>query len=651
MFQFPFKLGQGGWSTLGRDDRRMLGAGLGRVGVTRATEISNPDAAAISAKLDAIYQVAVQARLSQVPISVLFYGGLLSTGKDPLAPPSEVGTGFINAIQVTSNGTNSIGSFVGVELVRIGYGLNPNQAYPTGAGNTVTLPSNYPTSPLTYIYPGTVSIFDFSFRTATQTGKDVVVGSELGIDSEQQQYYAYANANSNLIDDFDSVPGWTPVLVRDAYGVDILPIEDLYLNTEGRRQRTAKGESVLSPKNPLMTPSFDGGTTTLWNGHVRKVVRHPYDGKLLRFNTMAGLIDVSPNHALIKSRPIEAVVDAKEVREGDYLSMPNLFWSSKGERGEFFGDEELAWLYGFYLAEGSSGSYFSVTRRGDGYNPSITISNQNRDYLERAKGTLERYFNRSSHIRDGQGADLLQMANGFVYKHFRDLFYTSDGSKRVPRAILNAPDRIKRAFLQGYLEGDGSKMKTGEWGYTTIYQTVAMGILHLMNSLQRRSWSVHIRDDKPNAIFTVFNQGTRNKKSGKGAVKKIRSFDYSGYLYDLVVASDHTFFAGVGPIRIHNTYEHHFVHSYNPVAGTTGNGGVSLWNDFDKQYAVTSVFNQQWQRSCRCVLNNFLTVDTITLVEWDVDTTWTPNLRQLTKAVKYFQSYPTSVRDPGENPY
>ena len=133
MFRFP-GIGRDVFSTLGRDDRSLLQVGAGKIAVSRATEISDAAVAGLATRLDAIKDIATQTRLSQVPIPILFYGGLLSTGADPLAPPAETGVGFINAIQLPSNGSNSIPSFFGVELVRIGYGLNPNQAYPTGAG-------------------------------------------------------------------------------------------------------------------------------------------------------------------------------------------------------------------------------------------------------------------------------------------------------------------------------------------------------------------------------------------------------------------------------------------------------------------------------------------------------------------------------------
>jgi intein/homing endonuclease len=349
---------------------------------------------------------------------------------------------------------------------------------------------------------------------------------------------------------FDSVPGYTPVFIKDRDGIDILPIEDLYERSQGsENSRTSSEEVVKTLLSPIITLCANKRHEATWHGSIKQIVKHPYKGKIIRFNTVAGLIDVSPNHSVIKTyngRGKEKTVDACKVVKGDILSFLPIYSSVQG-RGNFFGNEKIAWLYGIFVAEGWVCKTAKDSR--------IHIANANPKILNEAKNILEENFNCFARISKHRGADTVDVHSKFVYDHFKRLCYTYFGKhakgKRVPREILNAPSKIKRAFLEGYVAGDGH---IGPYSirFSTTSQSLAMGVIWLIQSVERHSWSLHIRDDKPDAIEAVFNQGTRNDVR-PGTVKKIRELDYDGFLYDLVAEGDHTFCAGIGPIRVHNT--------------------------------------------------------------------------------------------------
>lgn len=300
---------------------------------------------------------------------------------------------------------------------------------------------------------------------------------------------------------------------------------------------------------------------------IKTVLRHNYKGKLIRLNTLDGLVDTSPNHSVIKiskDHNREGIADAKEIREGDWLSEPYLPRILR-KKGDFLGTEELSWLYGFFLAEGWISHKKWKTHNGYTHNGyTVVMSNSNKALLEKARNILQKYFNhpvsldkRPKSEYSIQDPFTITVTSRFIYEHFRKMFYLekpyNSTTKRVPKKILNAPVTIQKAFLEGYWDGDGHRDEERLSRCATTSQLAAMGIIWLMKSLFSSSWSLHIRDDKPNSLDLVFNQASKNRDK-RNVVKKVRQIDYTGHLFDIETdGGDHTFCTGIGPIRVHNT--------------------------------------------------------------------------------------------------
>lgn len=341
----------------------------------------------------------------------------------------------------------------------------------------------------------------------------------------------------------DSVPGTTPILLRDAVTkeIDVRPIEEIAsLPPNGSLQRM--------PVTNLEAWDGEGWTA------VRHVIRHPHKGPLVRANAVGGWVDLSPNHAVFNGA--KEPFDARLIRPGTTLS-----WQGKRiarnpmtHKNRFFpGGGDAAWLYGFFAAEGSA------DEKGN-----LSLTNMNATRLERAQGILSRHFNLDSAlVPNDKDSDVLKLEVTSVRtsRFFRERFYTSRRLKRVPREVLNAPAEIRDNFMRGYLEGDGHRdndiHRHFRESYTTNSPALAASV-SLLLGWQGKTFSVHGRSDKPTITQFAVNPTVKTRRDEwgpwkpRGLVKKVSSYQHKGYLYDLATES-HRFSGGVGPFLLHNT--------------------------------------------------------------------------------------------------
>jgi len=279
------------------------------------------------------------------------------------------------------------------------------------------------------------------------------------------------------------------------------------------------------------------------------MVRHPFEGYLVRICTRGSVIDVTPNHSLFKSPRGSSfgVTKAENLRQGDIV----LTSPFKGnDWGSFFvGSRELAWLYGFFAAEGcahyypANGAYMAI------------FSNKDEELLRKCEWIINEQLHKSATIRRGDDCNEVVVYGKEVMKHFRHLFYTQSGQKKVPTEILNSPNPIREAFLEGYYSGDGFVQPTGQRAFSSKSWCLSQGILWL-EAQRGLSWGVSIRSDKPEDVYVRFNTGSQdrwgNPLKDRGEIKKLTQLPYKGLVYDLVT-SNHKFVAGVGNIVAHNT--------------------------------------------------------------------------------------------------
>jgi DNA polymerase elongation subunit (family B)/intein/homing endonuclease len=230
--------------------------------------------------------------------------------------------------------------------------------------------------------------------------------------------------------------------------------------------------------------------------------------------------------------------------------------------------KELAWVLGFYCAEGS------VTLDKKCF---LSFANQKRTYIEKVKRFFDTILKENTNIikyidkRTGKPIYYYRL-NGLplslLFSEAFDCGRKSSG-KRVPFFLFNAEEKIKRAFLSGYLAGDGNKnidkrYKTKFIEFSTKSVDLAMGIQFLLKSyrftknkfgkfLRHVYWKY--RKDKPG----IFNLRLQSAKKEIGnicltRINKIKEINYNHpYVYDIEVSGAHNFVDAEGLLLVHNT--------------------------------------------------------------------------------------------------
>ena len=346
---------------------------------------------------------------------------------------------------------------------------------------------------------------------------------------------------------FESVPGYSPVIVRYNGMLSITPLEDLWEAMPGHVEEHGDMQVKECPALKVYqgTGAIGKSKGDYWSP-VTRLLRHEYNGDLLRIVARAAVVDVTPNHSLIGfHNPYP--IDACQVKIGDKISIAKIFkysdkfWGFKDSATfPFVGSNDLAWLYGLFVADGSAGIW------GGRYKAQISCYNA--EMRVKIKAVIEDNFHISGTIFDGKSQGV-QMADRRLAKFFEDNFYTLSSEKRIPESILNAPADVKRAFLDGYLDGDGYRRKNGSFTFDTISPTLAQGLVFILAQLGR-NYTVY--SYPPKRFAFSFHSPNGKRKLNPYIVRSITSFPYKGFIYDMETES-HVFTTGIGPVKVHNT--------------------------------------------------------------------------------------------------
>ncbi len=449
----------------------------------------------------------------------------------------------------------------------------------------------------------------------------------------------------------DSLPYDRRIFVRDTNG-------EIYLMKIGEFVEKY-GDKV----SEFETLSFDLKNEELRLTPIKRAIKHYYDekkkGKLIEITTKYGKTVVTPQHSVYAYRDGVRLVDAKELKVGDYLiSLTNPPIYSKYQEGDvidaaklnlghyaeqlyiyrdslhfpdktegkcpycgkeytnlnghisashserkkplnpipneeyrFIGGKsaktgriprfwkltkELAWVLGYYCAEGS----VSDVKTKTGRKHLVSFGSQNLNQIKRVKS----FF-------DGVLGDDLRIIKNFDKRTSKHMYYYrvqriplvaifqygfgagkgSDG-KTVPPFIFASEMKIRKAFLDGYLTGDGSSKVDRR--YVTKFircdtksKDLAIGIHFILKSLDggvtsfsKRIRHVHwkYRADKPEISALRFQSAKSPQLEGKNhclaEITKISEFPLQKrHVYDLEVDGTHNFVDAEGLLLVHNT--------------------------------------------------------------------------------------------------
>jgi DNA polymerase elongation subunit (family B) len=362
----------------------------------------------------------------------------------------------------------------------------------------------------------------------------------------------------------DSVTHDTPIYLKDRLGeLDIKPICDLfnenseYIDMDGLRDYENKDYQIL--------------TRNGWT-NIHYVYRHGTEKKIHKITTKDRLVNVTEDHSLFRNG--EQIKPSLLVR-GDEIDIYNIneFSSNKDVI-----TEDTAWLYGFFLGDGSS----TNSRRNKNYTSKKTgliktykikrsdwkISNTNLEFLNKLKEILMKDFGLLGIIKDhmkSSGVYNLVVHKAGFSNYFSENFYTSYREKKIPSIILNSNENIKRMFIEGVFASDGYGNTIDTCSSIGMKSQTAMaGISYLLDSLNIE-YKIVTRKDKQNFISFNLKNPINKNSSFSGFTKKtlkkdnlvwkneiIINNDKNKFVYD-ISTEDGTFIGGIGGVVLKNT--------------------------------------------------------------------------------------------------
>ena len=393
---------------------------------------------------------------------------------------------------------------------------------------------------------------------------------------------------------FESVTGNVPITIRRfEKWIDIIPIEDLVPEDGFSHYTHGFGNiEVLS--------------RTGWT-RIKKAIKLK-NRKLTAYVVAGnGVTTVTEDHSIFSQG---RCVKPSQLKKGDVIdTVPEVVNNSM----KF--PEDLAWVYGFFAAEGNCNHYFwkEGNKFGRKHRYTWEINNTDKKLLEKAGEILETYYGfpfEVVKIRETTEKHKAQYRlrpfgespvnpRKKLAEDFECCYTKISRYKRVPYAILNARKEAKEAFIKGHFEGDGTYLDSYPRTSTTSI-VLARGIEYLLHAIGKETsiyfipkanpkWKpeimVHILKDKPSPEVSPYAlrnwKVSQNHRIGN-KVKQIIWYDnrfspsnhYQAgnpgeYVYDLET-EDNTFAAGVGNILHHNSHAPHYSEK------GTGDYGASL---------------------------------------------------------------------------
>lgn len=344
----------------------------------------------------------------------------------------------------------------------------------------------------------------------------------------------------------DSVTGDTPVYVYDSRGLDIIPIEDLH-NSNNKRE--------------VYSGPYEIYTRNGWK-EIKYTKKHKITKPIHRIHTTDGVVDCTEDHSLFdkNGNPISP----KTIHKNDIIEIVPHPDHTLG----YGTSKDLAWLLGFFIAEGSSTCY----KNKKGINQyQISFNGNDLTLMEKVERLATKhlsYFSKNNSpfkLYDTmKSSGVYKVEGGYniaCYRFIRSKCYSNNGIKKVPTSIINGTVETMTAFLEGYFVGDGTIKQYTNNGTTrtkisscSISKPLSAGIQFLHRTLGHKTFT-SIRSDKTNVYHVQRRIPRANGYTNinYGRIKHNNILDTNETeIYD-VSTSDGTFVSAFGGVVLHNT--------------------------------------------------------------------------------------------------
>jgi len=301
---------------------------------------------------------------------------------------------------------------------------------------------------------------------------------------------------------------------------------------------------------------------------IKYLMKHKNTKKLFRVLTHTGVVDVTEDHSLLNEKAEE--VTPNQVQVGTILlhhNLPNIQYDNPDMT------TEKAWVWGFFMAEGTCGVYnYSYGERS-----SWSISNQNQEFLLRAQKAMREIEPDYDFIIDpcmkssavdklnarGKGESIKPLVEKYeeLFCTERSEYMTTNKAtdkgirfKKVPDEILMATNDIKRSFLEGWYAGDGDKTCRGSGRFDIKGQIGAAGLYYICAAL---GYKVGLNTEKTPEKETYRLNLSKNQALHPDKIKKIIPLGVLDEDVFDIETENHHFAAGPGRMVIHNSVMMH----------------------------------------------------------------------------------------------
>ena len=256
-------------------------------------------------------------------------------------------------------------------------------------------------------------------------------------------------------------------------------------------------------------------------------------------------------------------MDIEGARVGDFIYQPNVDARLRSGpisrqvspvRADVQVDEEIAWLLGMYLAEGS------ITDERD---LRFTLSANEKAYAERLCTVLQDRLGLTASQtvthHEARGSSWLtvrvnsKLLAGWLQANFNSGF----NHKRVPHWMMTADEPLQAAFLQGIADGDGTPINAQQVRITLSNEPLVRQLFEIATRLGYYP-SLHAEYMPPNATarpWSVAFGPTHNVGMVRGGFYRVRVVeptDEFTTVYNFEVEEDHTYVAN--QVVVHNCF-------------------------------------------------------------------------------------------------
>ena len=306
-------------------------------------------------------------------------------------------------------------------------------------------------------------------------------------------------ACNGILFNHETIASFMPMFFKKASDeqFDIKPISEIVSFDESRKEYQGKEVSGICVwgKNGWVDVKYASAYPHDVNG----------DNKWPRYiNSRSGAFMATGSHVAFMEGGEEK--ETSKIAVGEKLELIDL--PRAPETGSRPMPEEEAELLGMMVGDGS----FTHAKSGIGLHGKFTNSCPNMrerfsDLWSKVTGGATKYYPTRSGFNPDKVVGQLGLSGGSDWLRASDI-YNLDRTKRVPKAVLNAPVNVMLAFLRGYNATDGLKNNpcTYEFrNFKTNSATLAMGLWYLIDRTTKQNVNLTVETKEDGRIFYSLN--------------------------------------------------------------------------------------------------------------------------------------------------